>query len=133
MKTMSAKVVHATIARDWREVYDFAHKPENMPQWASGLADGIKQVGDHWEADGGPLGTVKVKFTPFNSLGVMDHHVTLPDGTGVDNALRVIPNGDGAEVMFTVLQTPGMDNTQFAVDADHVRKDLAALKALLEK
>lgn len=63
----------------------------------------------------------------------MDHHVTLPDGTGADNALRVIPNGDGAEVMFTVLQSPGMTDAQLAADADHVRKDLATLKGLLEK
>ena len=62
----------------------------------------------------------------------MDHHVTLPDGTGVDNALRVVPNADGAEIMFTVLQSAGMNDAQFAADAEHVRKDLATLKAILE-
>lgn len=46
MATMNAKVVHATIARDWKQVYDFAHKPENMPKWASGLANGLKQDGE---------------------------------------------------------------------------------------
>ena len=47
MQTMRAQVVHATIARNWHEVYEFAHKPENMPKWASGLANGLRSVGIH--------------------------------------------------------------------------------------
>lgn len=132
MAMMPVRVVHTSIARDWREVYDFASKPENMPRWASGLAGGLTRDGEDWIADGGPLGEIRVRFTPANALGVLDHVVTMPDGTEVHNALRVTPNGDGAVVAFTLLQRPEQDDAAIEADAAHVAKDLKAFKALLE-
>lgn len=131
MSIMSAKIVHISIDRDWRDVYDFASKPENMPLWASGLASGLEPDGEDWIATG-VLGTVRVSFVPPNKFGVLDHTVTIESGLRVYNALRVVPNGDGCEVMFTLLRLPGMTNEQFAADAAHVRKDLEALKNLME-
>ena len=34
--------------------------------------------------------------------GVLDHDVTLPSGETVHNPMRVIPDGDGCEVVFTL-------------------------------
>ena len=131
MSTMSAKIVHVSIARDWREVYDYASRPENMPFWASGLASGLTQDGNDWIAEG-MLGTARVRFAPRNDFGVIDHWVTLESDLQVYNALRVVPNGDGCEVMFTVLRLPGMETAQFAADAAHVMRDLTTLKELME-
>ena len=104
-----------------------------MPLWASGLAAGLTRDGDDWIADGGPIGAVRVRFAPDNELGVIDHRVTLPDGLVVDNALRVVPNGTGAEVMFTLLRQPNMDDDAFETDAAHVARDLETLKTLMEE
>lgn len=130
--TMPARIVHVGIDRDWREVYAFASRPENMPLWASGLASGLIRDGEDWLADGGPIGPVRVRFAPQNPFGVIDHVVTMQTGLVVENALRVTPNSDGAEVSFVVLKRPDMDDAAFEADAAHVRKDLAALKALME-
>ncbi|MXN49602.1 SRPBCC family protein [Shinella sp. AETb1-6] len=132
MTTLPARIVHRSIDRDWRAVYAFAAKPENMPLWASGLASGLTRDGDDWIADGGPIGNVRVRFAPANDFGVIDHTVTLPDGRVVENALRVVPNGDGAEVMFTLLRQPDMDDAAFESDAAHVARDLDALAKLME-
>ena len=132
MTTMPARIIHRTIERDWRAVHAFAAKPENMPLWASGLASGLTRDGDDWLADGGPLGTVRVRFAAPNDFGVIDHTVTLPNGLVVENALRVVPNGDGAEVMFTLLRQPDMDDAAFESDAAHVTRDLDTLKRLME-
>ncbi|OWZ93082.1 polyketide cyclase [Sinorhizobium sp. LM21] len=131
MSTLEAKIVHTTIDRDWRDVYAFMAKPENMPRWASGLSSGLTREGDHWLAPG-PLGNARVRFAADNAFGVTDHLVTLEDGTEVHNALRVVPNGDGAEVMFTLLRQPGISAEQFAGDAGWVAKDLATLKSIME-
>jgi hypothetical protein len=131
MNVMEAKVVHVSINRNWREVYQFAAKPENMPLWASGLGGGLEPDGDDWMAHG-PLGDVRVKFAPRNDLGVMDHVVTMSSGLEVNNALRVVPNGDGSEVMFTVLKLPDTSDGQFTADSKWVLKDLNTLKKLLE-
>ncbi|WP_426236029.1 SRPBCC family protein [Pararhizobium sp. DWP1-1-3] len=131
MAAMEAKIVHITIERNWRDVYAFAAKPDNMPLWASGLAEGLEPDGEEWAAHGA-LGNARIRFTPLNDFGVLDHRVTLETGLAVHNALRVVPNGSAAEVMFTLLRQLGMSNEQFDSDADWVKKDLIALKARLE-
>lgn len=133
MSTLPARIVHRAIARDWRAVYAFAGNPENMPLWASGLASGLTREGDGWIADGGPIGNVRVRFAPPNDFGVIDHTVTLPNGLVVENALRVVPNGDGAEVMFTLSRQPDMDDAAFESDAAHVARDLDVLAKLMEE
>ncbi|MCJ8148747.1 SRPBCC family protein [Shinella sedimenti] len=132
MTTLPARIVHRSIKRDWRTVYAFAAKPDNMPLWASGLALGLTRDGEDWIADGGPIGNVRVRFAPANDFGVIDHTVTLPDGRIVENALRVVPNGDGAEVMFTLFRQPDMDDAAFESDAAHVALDLDTLAKLIE-
>lgn len=131
MPPMPARIVHISIARDWREVYAFMAEREKMPLWASGLSSGLTRDGEDWIAPG-PLGNARVRFVAKNDYGVVDHLVTLEDGRQVQNALRVVPNGDGAEVMFTLLRQPGMSDAQFADDAAWVEKDLATLKSILE-
>ena len=133
MTTLPARITHRTIRRDWRTVHAFAARPENMPLWASGLAAGLTRDGEDWIADGGPIGTVRVRFAPPNEFGIIDHRVTLPDGRVVDNALRIVPNGDGAEVMFLLLRQPDMDDDAFERDAAHVARDLETLVRLTEE
>lgn len=132
MPVHAARVVHVSVDRDWRQVYAFASKPENMPRWASGLASGLRRDGDDWIGDGGPIGDIRIRFAPDNPFGVIDHTVRLSDGAVVINALRVTPNHDGAEVSFIVVRQPDQDDAAFAADADHVLRDLLTLKALLE-
>lgn len=131
MTTLAAKIIHISIARDWRDVYRFMAKPENMPLWASGLSSGLTRDGEDWIAPG-PLGNARVRFAPDNVFGVVDHLVTLENGLEVHNALRVVPNGDGAEVIFTLLRQADMSDEQFAGDGEWVARDLATLKSILE-
>ncbi|TIY10245.1 MAG: SRPBCC family protein, partial [Mesorhizobium sp.] len=49
------------------------------------------------------------------------------------NAVRVVPNGTGAEVMFVLLRMPDMTEEIFAADAAAVERDLNTLKAMLER
>ncbi|KQV81769.1 hypothetical protein [Rhizobium sp. Root1220] len=132
MTTMPTRIIHRSIDRNWRDVYAFAGAPENMPLWASGLASGLERSGDDWIAEG-ILGTVKVSFVPHNEFGVIDHTVTIESGLRVYNALRIVPNGNGCEIMFVLLRPPGMTDEQFEADAAHVARDLEALKTLMER
>ncbi|WP_105382368.1 SRPBCC family protein [Neorhizobium alkalisoli] len=132
MSILPARIIHISIEKPWREVYAFASKPENMPLWASGLASGLTREGEDWVGDGGPIGKVHVRFTPDNPFGILDHQVRMETGLVVDNHLRVVPNGDGAEVTFTLFQRPDLDDAAFEADAAHVVKDLTTLKHLLE-
>ena len=124
--------VSIRIHRPAAEVYAFTREPESFTRWAAGLASGLTRDGDHWIAHG-PGGDVKVRFSPENAHGVLDHWVTLPDGTELYMPLRVVANGEGAEVGMTLYRPPTMyDDAAFDRDAAAVARDLAKLKALLE-
>ena len=84
-----------------------------------------------WVADA-PFGKVKVRFAERNPFGVMDHDVTLESGVTIHNAMRVVPNGEGSELMFTLIRQSGMSDAQFARDKGAVEADPKTLKALLE-
>src|SRR5262249_51991073 len=104
------------IARPPAEVYGFASDPRNLTRWAAGLArSGVRRDGDGWVVDA-PFGKVRVKFAPRNSLGVMDHDVRLASGVTVHNPMRVVPNGAGSELVFTLIRRPRMSARQFARD-----------------
>lgn len=131
MPVMPARIIHASIERDWQSVHAFASNPENLPRWAAGLASGVRKDGADWVADG-ILGEVRLRFVPQNPYGLIDHDVTLPSGETVSNPFRVLQNGDGAEVMFTLFRQPGVSDAAFEEDAATISCDLARLKEILE-
>jgi hypothetical protein len=61
----------------------------------------------------------------------VDHDVVLENGAVVHNPTRVVPNGTGGTLIFTLLRQ-GVSEQQFAKDAETVDKDLTILKGLLE-
>jgi hypothetical protein len=78
------------------------------------------------------MGSVKVKFAEENQFGVLDHRVTLPTGITVYNPMRVFPNNDGSDLVFTLYRRPDVSDQEFAEDAKSVEQDLAKLKTLVE-
>jgi uncharacterized protein YndB with AHSA1/START domain len=131
LTTHPAHNINATIERPLAEVYSFLSKPENFPRWASGLATSIAPEGDHWVTDS-PDGRVTIRFSPPNDSGVVDHQVTMPSGVEVYIPMRVVANGDGSEVIFTLFCTPEMSDAVLERDIGLVEGDLATLKELLE-
>ena len=122
-----------SISRRPAEVYEFASDPRNLPRWAAGLARSeVRQEGDEWVADS-PMGKVKIRFTPKNPYGVLDHDVALGSGVTVHNPMRVVPNGEGSEFIFTLIRQPGTSDEKFAQDKAAVERDLRTLKELLER
>ena len=123
--------VSATIERPASDVYAYAADPRNLSNWAAGLAHRpVELVDGQWVVDS-PLGRVVVAFVAPNDLGVLDHDVTLPSGEIVTNPMRVMANGDGCDVVFTVRRR-GMTDAELAADVDAVSRDLNTLRTLLE-
>lgn len=138
--TYPSLVLSIGIERPLQVVARYLADPQNFPEWASGLADGLTPKSLHahscaeaaeWIAET-PQGQATIRFSAPNELGVADHSVRLPDGTVIDVPLRAVANGDGSEVSLILFQIPGMDEARFRTDADWVRRDLAKLKQILE-
>ncbi|GAA4558981.1 SRPBCC family protein [Planotetraspora kaengkrachanensis] len=119
------------IDRPADEVYEYASNPANIPEWAPGLGSAVENVGGRWFVETGG-GRVGVAFAERNAFGVLDHEVTMPSGEVVHNPMRVFPDGDGCEVVFTVRRLPGMSDEDFARDAGLVQADLTRMKHILE-
>jgi hypothetical protein len=81
---------------------------------------------------GGSNGPAVFTFVETNKFGVLDHTVTFPSGLSLTNPMRVIANGKGSELLFTLFQHEGMSEKQFGEDAELVRSDLQTLRNLLE-
>ncbi|WP_256988283.1 MULTISPECIES: SRPBCC family protein [unclassified Rhodococcus (in: high G+C Gram-positive bacteria)] len=128
---VASRHVSQVIGRTRDEVYEFAVNPANLPTWATGLANTPVTIdGDRLIAES-PMGQVTVRFVPHNDLGVLDHDVTLPSGTVVNNPVRVLSHPNGAEVLFTVRQIE-LSDEEFERDLATVAEDLKRLAQVLE-
>ncbi|HEV7260100.1 MAG TPA: SRPBCC family protein [Bosea sp. (in: a-proteobacteria)] len=132
MPTSRARHLGISIERPAEEVYAFLAEPQNFPQWAEGLGHSFDHVeGMIWAAQT-PMGPMRIAFSEPNAYGIADHAVIPADGPAMHNPMRVMPNGSGSEVVFTLFQR-SMTDDEMARDAGMVMRDLAALKALLER
>lgn len=127
---MNAHTLTVTINAPAGRVYAFVSNPENLARWAAGLGPPERR-GDEWWVPS-PSGPARVEFAEPNTFGVLDHTVFLPNDLRVYVPMRVVPNGDGSEVSFTLFQLPGMPDEQFRNDRGLVQKDLESLKRILE-
>ena len=132
MVLMETKVITVAIERSPRDVYDFIVDPTNLPLWAPGFAQSVTKDDEGWVVitSEGPM---RIMFVDRNDLGVADHYVTVTPGHELFNPMRVIPNGEGAEVMFTLFRSVDASVDRFSTDAQLVRNDLQSLKSLLER
>jgi hypothetical protein len=129
--THNSRNLSIFIDRDAKDVYNFVCVPENFSRWASGLGKSLKKLDGLWIAET-PEGPVKVKFTERNEFGVLDHWVSPKPGLQIYIPMRVIANGNGCELIFTLFRLPGVTDEKFSADAEWVMRDLTTLKNLLE-
>ncbi|ARS27685.1 hypothetical protein [Sphingomonas sp. KC8] len=130
---LPARTFSVSIKREWRDLYEQIWQPAFFAKWASGLAQSeLREDAAGWFTDG-PEGPVRIRFTPHNPHGVMDHVVETESGAEISVPLRVIQNGDGAEVMLTLFRQPDMDDERFSADTKWVIRDLKRLRELCER
>ncbi|MCS5723118.1 SRPBCC family protein [Herbiconiux sp. CPCC 203407] len=128
--TWNVRHLTTTIDAASEAVVAVAGDPAQLPRWAAGLSAGIRQEDDgRWVTDS-PMGEVEVRFVGPLGAGVLDHDVVLPNGSVTRNPVRVLPNDEGSEVVFTLFQRTGMSDADFAADARQVQEDLDRLASL---
>ena len=119
------------IDRQAADVYDYVSDPANLPKWAPGLGDSVEHENGRWYVRT-PAGRAGFAFAERNDHGVLDHDVTLPSGEVVHIPMRVIPDGDTCEVVFTLRRLPDMTDDDFTRDIGLVQAALTRLKHILE-
>ncbi len=132
MHLMPSETISISIARNRHDVYRFVSNLKNLPKWATTFCLSIRKAGRDWVART-PQGPMIIQIEKKNRLGVVDHVVIPAPGIEVFVPMRVIRNGQGSKVLFTLFQSPGMTAKDHARDLKMVRQDLATLKKVLER
>ena len=124
--------ISVQVAREPAAVYSFVSDLKNLPRWATTFCRSIKQEQAGWVMDTS-LGAMSIRLAPDNDLGVLDHYLIPVGGKTLYVPLRVVANGTGSELFFTLFRQPGVSDSDYATDAALVRQDLHTLKELLEQ
>jgi hypothetical protein len=128
---MKSKTITVSINAAPASVYAFASNPANLPQWIPSFVRSVAVVNGEWVVQT-PNGPMTWRFVPKNEFGVLDHYLKSESDLEIYNPMRVIPNGPGSEVVFTLFRTPNMSEEEHAQDAKAVENDLRVLKGVIE-
>ncbi|HEX2023080.1 MAG TPA: hypothetical protein VHF00_00105 [Acidimicrobiales bacterium] len=112
-------------------VLRFVADARNLPRWAIGFAKDVRRQHDRWMVTTGQ-GEVALAVDADESTGTVDFRFEAAAGEEATAFARVVPNGQGAEFVFTQLQQPGTPDEVFEQLVATVRHELVTLKALLE-
>jgi polyketide cyclase/dehydrase/lipid transport protein len=131
MSVHRAEVVHISILAPRQDVIAFLSDVRRWKSWALWARSVERLSANEWTLQT-DVGSLTLRFVEPNSLGVLDHVVTLPSGATLLNSMRVLPNGDGSELVMVLFQSPSASSEEFERDVQAVREDLARIKNAAE-
>lgn len=129
---LKSKTLSISIGCSVQKVYAFVSHPANLPKWAKTFCRSARSADGRWIIET-PEGEMNVRFAPPNDFGVLDHYLNPGANMEVFVPMRVVANGTGSEMIFTLFQQPGMSDGNFTKDMEMVKQDLQTLKAVLEQ
>ncbi len=127
----SSHTLSVSVARAPVDVARYVADPRNLPQWAGAFCKAVRPDGDGWrvQTDEGEFG---LRFHAVIENGILDHVVELGDDVQVYVPMRVVPNGGGSEVLFTLFRMPAMTAERWQHDLSMVKADLERLRIVME-
>lgn len=131
MPTMESRTLTVTIDAPFDLVVADLADPCSHPEWATEFFAGPAVRVSDTEADvtvpmmGGP---VRLRVDADPGRGVVDLHLTPAGGPGGPALpVRVVANGDGADVLWTLTRFPGMPDAVWGAGLAAMERELAAL------
>ena len=132
IRTYRSHTLSITIARPPGEAASFLLNPANLSLWMSvGRLTMTPRENGEWLIEL-PQGPRIVSFEAPNKYGVVDHAFYEEGHKREMTPTRVFPNGDGAELTYTLFQKEGVSDEEFASTVNWVEADFLALKSWLE-
>jgi hypothetical protein len=131
--TWEARNISISVARPPAAVAEFAGNPRNLPAWAGWGGRGVRESRGRWYLEGGG-GWGEVVFTGPLWAGVLDHRVILDGGDPGGNLIpmRVVANGDGSEIIYTMFRDPALSDEEFEASVATTTANLETLRRVLE-
>lgn len=105
-RTVRTSTHSITIAARPEDVFGFVADPEKLPAWAIGFAKGIRRENGGWLVRTGSGQELPIRVDADTERRTVDYYMSLAPGVEVPATTRVVPNGYGAEYVFTMFQPP---------------------------
>ena len=136
MSTLPTAVVTVTVDAPFAAVAAYLADPSHNHEWATEFFSGpLRPTGaGEYVADvpmmGGP---VRYRQDADPTRGIIDVYLA-PEGAnfGPPLPVRVVPNGDGADVLYVLARFPGTPEEAWQAGLASMRRELGHLKAQLE-
>jgi hypothetical protein len=137
MATMQTRTISVTIDAPFERVVADLVDPSTHPEWATRFFAGPAVLAEDgmYEVDVPTMGgRTRVSVEADVGRGVIDVFLA-PAGApfGPPLPIRVLPNGDGADVLFTLARLPGMTDQQWTDGIAGMEEELQNLKARHEQ
>lgn len=112
-----------SIAAAPARVVGYLDDPRNLPEWAPAFATEVRVAGEEIVVNPGPA-EMRMKLMTAAQAGTVDLVAAAAPRLGV--FMRVLPNGEGSEVLFTLFFPDGTPE-------DAVEQQMAEVEAELER
>ena len=132
MSAMRSDTQTITIDAPRADVFAFLADANNLPRWAPNFASAVRPDGDGWIAEAGGGVEFRVRVAVDADLGTVDIYFTPADGRERSIFGRVLPNGDGAEFLFTLFHSDRRTADDVARANAEVGEELRRLKGCCE-
>lgn len=111
------------------EVFDLVSDPSAFPRWAPAFAPAIRPDGANWivERDGSEA---RIAVRTSREHGTVD--ILRPEGPPTGAFTRVLPNGEGSEMLFTLFFPADAREEAVMEQMTTVEQELEAIRALCE-
>jgi uncharacterized protein YndB with AHSA1/START domain len=110
-------------------VFDLLSDASAFPRWAPAFAPAIRPDGDHWivERDGSEA---RIAVRVSRDSGTVD--ILRAERPTSGAFMRVLPNGEGSELLFTLFFPAGTDEQAVVAQMTTVEQELEAVRSLCE-
>lgn len=136
MGTANTSVIKQTIDAPLDAVVAVLADGTRHPEWGTTFFSGpAEQVGENDYRSTSPVmgGPITYRIEARRDLGVIDLYLAREGAPyGDPLPIRVVPNGDGADVLFVLSQAPQQSDEYFAQAVAGMGEELANLRDQLE-
>lgn len=110
--THLAKTMTASLSGNARDTFARISDPNNLSSWYSSFCRSLR-----WENGSilveSPRGTVPVHFIRDDHSLVLDIAILVAEGIKLTHAIRLLPNGESSEIVWTVIKPEGLADSIF--------------------
>jgi hypothetical protein len=113
------------------DVYAYVADPRSLPQWAVGFCRSIRHDENRGWLATTSTGEIPIRLECDARARTIDFHFIPVEGLKLAAYSRIVPNGNGAEYIFTQFQVKGLPAELFEAQVHALTEELVVLRGVI--